>query len=62
MKTIVTVDGSDIVIRVPVKLHQELIAALDLFLDGLPEDREGLTENEAKVVEVFENIIRLRGN
>jgi hypothetical protein len=57
----VTINGTDIVIRVPMYLRNELVSAIDLVFSALPSDKNAssLSKNEKQLLDIFDQISRL---
>lgn len=61
-KTQVSINGTDIIIRVPRRLLVELVGAADLVLDALDDGvtEYVLTDGEKEIIEVFKTISNMR--
>lgn len=64
MTSHVSISGTDIIIRVPRQLLEELVGMVDLALDALDDGVRAyvFTEEEKKIIEVFKTISDLRSN
>lgn len=57
----VTINGTCIVILVPMYLRNELVSAIDLVFSALPSDKNAssLSKNEKQLLDIFDQISRL---